>query len=67
MTTKADIATTPRQGGPHILRHVLRLLSRGYDRHLQRLGLSELDDHALKDIGLCRRDVEREIAKPFWR
>ncbi len=29
--------------------------------------LAELDDHALKDIGLSRADVARECSKPFWR
>jgi|tagenome__1003787_1003787.scaffolds.fasta_scaffold20935816_3 uncharacterized protein YjiS (DUF1127 family) len=25
------------------------------------------DDHELSELGLSRWDVEREIAKPFWR
>ena len=33
----------------------------------QRRHLARLDDRMLKDIGLNRADVEREIAKPFWR
>ena len=37
------------------------------DRHAQRLELAELDDHMLHDVGLSRADVEREVAKPFWR
>ena len=32
-----------------------------------RCALSQLTDHALKDIGLTRCDVDRECAKPFWR
>jgi uncharacterized protein YjiS (DUF1127 family) len=40
---------------------------RWYDRYLQRCALAELDDRMLRDIGLTRRDVEREIQKPFWR
>jgi uncharacterized protein YjiS (DUF1127 family) len=34
---------------------------------MQRRILAMLDDHMLKDIGLTRMDVEREISKPFWR
>jgi uncharacterized protein YjiS (DUF1127 family) len=37
------------------------------DRHRQRLDLDELDDAALRDIGLTPEDVRRECAKPFWR
>lgn len=66
MTTELDIATAPRQPFGRMLRG-LRLLMRCYDRHLQRLDLADLDDAALKDIGLTRRDVERECAQPFWR
>ena len=37
------------------------------DRRAQRMELAELDDHMLHDVGLSRADVEREVAKPFWR
>jgi uncharacterized protein YjiS (DUF1127 family) len=37
------------------------------DRRAQRADLAELDDHMLHDVGLSRADVEREVAKPFWR
>lgn len=36
-------------------------------RASQRQGLAELDDKSLRDIGLTRSDVEREVRKPFWR
>lgn len=29
--------------------------------------LSEVGPHLIDDIGLTRRQVETEIAKPFWR
>jgi uncharacterized protein YjiS (DUF1127 family) len=35
-------------------------------RAVQRRTLAMLDDHMLKDIGLSRMDVEREISRPFW-
>ena len=35
-------------------------------RARQRRELQQLDDRMLKDIGLTRADVEREVNKPFW-
>lgn len=32
----------------------------------QRNALRNLDDAALKDIGLSRREAEREASRPFW-
>jgi uncharacterized protein YjiS (DUF1127 family) len=29
--------------------------------------MAMLSDHLLRDIGLTRHDVERELMKPFWR
>ena len=37
------------------------------DRRQQRRALLRLDDRMLRDIGLSRADVEREVTKPFWR
>ena len=37
------------------------------ERARQRYHLESLDDHLLKDIGLSRADVSREVSKPFWR
>jgi uncharacterized protein YjiS (DUF1127 family) len=36
-------------------------------RHRERMQLAEMDDAALKDIGLSRCDVMAEVAKPSWR
>ena len=33
----------------------------------QRRRLAELNDHLLRDVGLTRADVERELQKPFWQ
>jgi uncharacterized protein YjiS (DUF1127 family) len=30
-------------------------------------GLTELDDHLLKDIGVSRQEAMRECAKWFWQ
>lgn len=37
------------------------------ERAKQRSHLATLDDHLLRDMGLTRAAVEREIAIPFWR
>ena len=42
-------------------------LLRGLERARQRRCLALLSDHQLRDIGLTRRDVLAETAKPFWR
>ena len=34
-------------------------------RHLERM--SKANPHLIDDIGLTRRQVEAEIAKPFWQ
>ncbi len=52
------------------LRPVTALLASFLDWYLRRQSrrlLAELDDCALKDIGLSRADVARECTKPFWR
>ena len=36
-------------------------------RHRSRCDLAQLDDRMLRDIGINRVDVWREVNKPFWR
>jgi uncharacterized protein YjiS (DUF1127 family) len=48
-------------------RHVLRVWSMWEECAAGRHALARLDDHMLRDIGLTRADVERELIKPFWR
>jgi uncharacterized protein YjiS (DUF1127 family) len=50
-----------------VLTAIFDVLLRWQDRIRQRYDLAELRDAALKDIGLSRADVEREVRKPFWR
>jgi uncharacterized protein YjiS (DUF1127 family) len=45
---------------PHIIRH-------WFMRVESRRTLAMLSDYELRDIGLTRNDVERELMKPFWR
>ena len=37
------------------------------ERARERDKLASLDPHILKDIGIGRSEIEREISKPFWR
>jgi uncharacterized protein YjiS (DUF1127 family) len=48
-------------------RCVLRVWSMWQERSAGRDALVRLDHHMLRDIGLTRADVERELMKPFWR
>ena len=36
-------------------------------RSRQRLALAQLDDHALKDMGITREQANAEAAKPLWK
>lgn len=45
----------------------LRTLVLWHERAVQRRALARLDERGLKDIGVTRDQVLREIAKPFWR
>lgn len=36
-------------------------------RSRERRQLDSFGDHMLKDIGVSRADVDREVSKPFWR
>jgi uncharacterized protein YjiS (DUF1127 family) len=46
---------------------VLHLPREWHRRSRDRAELAGLDDRALRDIGINRVDVWREINKPFWR
>src|SRR5690242_17805303 len=48
---------------PPLARWVERWQVRARDRRL----LSSLDDHALRDLGLDRADVDTESTHSFWR
>ncbi|SMR70786.1 Uncharacterized conserved protein YjiS, DUF1127 family [Aliiroseovarius halocynthiae] len=32
----------------------------------ERVALSQLDDHRLKDLGLTRAEADREAGRPIW-
>lgn len=50
-----------------VARRIVATLRVWAERAHQRRQLSALDDRLLRDIGLNRWDVDREIRKPFWR
>ena len=48
--------------------NVVRAMLQGWrKRSRERAELARLDDRMLRDIGITRGDVWREINKPFWR
>jgi uncharacterized protein YjiS (DUF1127 family) len=51
-------------GGP--LRQLATFISKGLQRRAERRRLLSLDDHMLKDIGVSRCDVEREIRRGWF-
>lgn len=60
--------------GPAIARPLVAIAARAarpfsaaLERYRQSRALAALDDRLLKDIGLTRADVAREIAKSIWR
>ncbi len=42
-------------------------LLRWQDRASGRYHLAEMDEHALKDVGLTDADIYKEYSKPVWR
>jgi uncharacterized protein YjiS (DUF1127 family) len=49
------------------LKRATSIISRWYDRHLQRRDLAELDERMLADIGRSPEEARRECGKPFWQ
>ncbi|MEM9011551.1 MAG: DUF1127 domain-containing protein [Pseudomonadota bacterium] len=45
---------------------IFGLIARWVEVARQRRALSRLDSTQLDDIGLTRKDVSREAARPFW-
>jgi uncharacterized protein YjiS (DUF1127 family) len=56
-----------RDIGPLVNRTAERLSAWQSRSSSSRRRLIELDDQALKDIGISRCDAEHEYRKPFWR
>jgi uncharacterized protein YjiS (DUF1127 family) len=45
------------------VRGVLNMLTEADARYRSRMGLNALDDHALRDIGISRADVDAELRR----
>jgi uncharacterized protein YjiS (DUF1127 family) len=58
---------TRRTAKDGVMAAFLRGVAEGFRRARQRRDLAALSDHALRDIGLSRADVDVETGKPFWR
>lgn len=61
------IQTLPLRAPRGLFARILTALSAASARRRDRLRLSHLDAHLLRDIGLDAQEVRREIAKPFWQ
>lgn len=66
--TPATYYRTPSQRprSSSLVGKLLDVLFAWQERANQRHCLAQLDDRLLRDVGLDRIDVEREVAKPFW-
>jgi len=70
-----DKLCLPRAGGSvcwlaipgRCLKAVVQLIDTWQARSHNREVMARMDPRLAKDIGLTRRDLQREIAKPFWR
>jgi uncharacterized protein YjiS (DUF1127 family) len=62
----ANVGLAVRRGR-RVVAALATWISGALARRRQRLDLSELDDHLLKDVGLSRSAARAEAAKPFWR
>lgn len=66
-----DLANAPRYESPLTrlglaTSGVLKRLAAMHRTAGQRRDLRDLDDRTLRDIGVSRADVEREIGRHFW-
>jgi uncharacterized protein YjiS (DUF1127 family) len=62
-----SIGVAPRPDPHHLLiSGVAQRLVGWAERRRQLRALSELDEHLLRDVGLCREDVRRACAQAFW-
>jgi uncharacterized protein YjiS (DUF1127 family) len=59
-------ARLPRESESLVAR-IRRALVAWHRRACSRAQLAQLDDRALRDIGLTRAEAAMECAKPFWR
>ena len=58
---------TRHHTGLAVLRRAAHAVLALSERRRQRHTLAALDDHLLRDIGLTRSAIRKEVSKPFWR
>jgi uncharacterized protein YjiS (DUF1127 family) len=58
---------TSRLSLREVLSRIFALLREWRRRSRSRVELATLDDRMLRDIGVTRVEIWREIDKPFWR
>jgi uncharacterized protein YjiS (DUF1127 family) len=69
-TRRSQYYRTHRASGPSplgTLTGLFETLQQWLELWQQRRALSLLDDRMLKDVGLNKIDVDREMQKPFWQ
>ena len=54
-------------GAATALLRFVELVQAWQQRGRERRQLDYLGDHMLKDMGISRADIEREVSKPSWR
>ncbi len=65
-----DRPRSSRNPGQHALAAIERIFAfiRMWRERLRaRRQLAAMSERELRDIGICRSDIESEIGKPFWR
>jgi uncharacterized protein YjiS (DUF1127 family) len=67
MTQDSLTRTITGRAGPARLRGLVAWLRELWLSHRTRHELERLSDQGLRDIGLSRADVEREVMAPFWK
>lgn len=68
-TLAARLSAALVRGGRVLDRAAIRSVDLVFEWHAratERHVLRSLDDRMLRDVGLSRADVERELGKPFW-
>ncbi len=59
-----DSCTQHKSLGP--LANLWKRITRWYELARQRHQLEQMSDAGLKDLGLSRADIYKEIERPFW-
>jgi uncharacterized protein YjiS (DUF1127 family) len=64
---RTQTQTLPFNPRASLVQRVLRAIVASIERRRDRVLLSRLDDHLLRDIGLLPEEAKAECAKPIWR